>query len=308
MTTQLTVCDVGPRDGLQNEPVVLPVDARSEFGRRLATAGLPRVEITSFVNAARVPQMADADMVVDGVQLDGSCRFQGLVLNIRGYERLVETGLRQLVFAFAATDTFNQHNTRTSVDECLEALASIFARAHDDGVYCVGCIGASFGCPYEGTVDPGWVLELAGRVVASGADELLFGDSIGVAVPSQVRQIVTGASQFGVPVGGHFHDTRNTGIANAWAAVEAGATVLDASLGGIGGCPFAPNATGNIATEDLVYLLDKEGVNTGIDLDALIEAARWLEAQLEHPVPGSVCHAGGFPTPAHTALASESRE
>jgi isopropylmalate/homocitrate/citramalate synthase len=295
---KVTVCDVGPRDGLQNEAETLGPDVRAELVNRLAAAGLPRIETVSFVNPARVPQMAGAEEVAAAIERERSDEpgvvYAGLVLNEKGYERLLETDLDEVHYAFAATETFNLRNQNAAVEESLVAAERIVARAHGDGLRATVTIGASFGCPFEGAVDPARVLEMAARLAAAGSDEVVFADTIGVGVPKQVRQLVGEGVKLGVPVGAHLHNTRNTGIANAYAAVDAGASVLDASVGGIGGCPFAPKATGNICTEDLVYLLHGEGVETGIDLDALIEVAEWLEGVLGRQLPGQVYRAGAF--------------
>jgi len=288
------VCDVGPRDGLQNEPTVLAPAVRADLVDRLAAAGLPRVEAVSFVNPARVPAMAGAEEVVAALGPHEGTTIAGLVLNERGYERLAATAVQEVHMAFAASETFNRKNQNAAPEESLAAAVRIVARAHADGRRATVTIGTAFGCPFEGAVDPGWVLDLAGRALEGGADEVVFADTIGVGVPRQVRELVAGARARGGRVGVHLHDTRNTGIANAWAAVEAGAEVLDASVGGIGGCPFAPRATGNIATEDLVYLLHGEGVETGIDLDALVEVATWLGGVLGKELPGQVHRAGVF--------------
>ena len=293
---RITICDVAPRDGLQNDAKVLEPAVRTELVERLAAAGLPRIEAVSFVNPARVPQMAGAEEVVDGVERRDGVVYAGLVLNEKGYVRLAQTGgLDEAHFAFASTETFNRRNQNASVEESLEMGKRIIASAHADGLRATVTIGASFGCPFEGKVDPGRVLDLAAQLAAAGADEVVFADTIGVAVPGMVRELIGKATamQMG-PVGVHLHNTRNTGIANAFAAIEAGATVLDASVGGIGGCPFAPRATGNICTEDLVYLLNGEGIETGIDLDALIEVAAWLEGVLERQLEGMVYRAGTF--------------
>jgi hydroxymethylglutaryl-CoA lyase/(R)-citramalyl-CoA lyase len=291
---KVTVCDVAPRDGLQNEATRLAPDVRGALVNRLAAAGVPRIEAVSFVNPTRVPQMAGAEEVVAAIEREPGVVYAGLVLNEKGYDRLLETDLDEVHYAFAATETFNVRNSNTSVEESLGAAERIVARAHGDGLRATVTIGASFGCPFEGAVDPARVLELAGRLVAAGSDEVVFADTIGVGVPKQVRRLVGEGVKLGVPVGVHLHDTRNTGIANALVAVEEGASVLDASVGGIGGCPFAPKATGNIGTEDLVYLLHGEGVETGIDLDALIEVAIWLEGALGRQLPGHVYRAGAF--------------
>jgi hydroxymethylglutaryl-CoA lyase/(R)-citramalyl-CoA lyase len=288
----VTVCDVGPRDGLQNQPVTLAPAVRAELVNRLAAAGVPRVEAVSFVNPKRVPQMADAEEVVAAIERRDGVVYAGLALNERGYDRLLETGLGEVHFAFAASETFNRRNQGASVDESVAAAEEILLRAAADGIRATVTVGTAFGCPFEGAVDAGRVAAIAERVAV--ADELVLADTIGVAVPRQVRDLVGRVARLGRPVGIHLHNTRNTGYANAIAALEAGATVFDASVGGIGGCPFAPRATGNIATEDLVYLLHGEGVETGIDLDALIGVAQWLEAQLGRELEGQVYKAGTF--------------
>jgi hydroxymethylglutaryl-CoA lyase/(R)-citramalyl-CoA lyase len=267
---------------------------RAELVDRLASAGLPRVEAVSFVNPARVPQMAGAEEVVAALEPREGVVYAGLVLNDRGYERLAATGLAEAHFAFAATETFNQRNQGASVDDSLAAAARIVARAHADGIRATVTIGVSFGCPFEGEVAPERVLGLAERLAAAGPDEIVLADTVGVATPGRVGRLVAAVAGLGLPVGVHLHNTRNTGLANAYAAVEAGAAVLDASVGGVGGCPFAPRATGNIATEDLVYLLHGEGIETGIDLAALIGVAGWLEGLLGRQLEGQVYRAGTF--------------
>ena len=292
--TSITVCDVAPRDGLQNDAKVLEPAVRTELVERLAAAGLPRIEAVSFVNPARVPQMAGAEEVVSEIDRREGVVYAGLVLNEKGYDRFRETALDEVHMAFASTETFNQRNQNATVEESVEMSRRIVQRAHEDGRRATVTIGASFGCPFEGAVDPGRVAGLAGELAEAGADEIVLADTIGVAVPGMVRDLVGRTAQLPAPIGVHLHNTRNTGIANAFAAIEAGATVLDASVGGIGGCPFAPRATGNICTEDLVYLLHGEGIETGIDLDALIEVAGWLEGVLERQLEGMVYRAGTF--------------
>ena len=293
---RIEICDVGPRDGLQNDPKILEPETRAELVNRLAGAGLPRIEAVSFVNPARVPQMARAEEVVGTIERRDGVVYAGLVLNEKGYDRARETALDEVHFAFAATETFNRRNQNASVQESLEAAERIVARAHEDGLRATVTVGAAFGCPFEGKVDPGTPLGLAERLVVARADEIVFADTIGVGVPRQVRELVGQALTFadGRPVGLHLHNTRNTGIANALVAVESGATVLDASVGGIGGCPFAPRASGNISTEDLVYMLHGEGIETGVDLDELISVAEWLEGVLERQLEGQVYRAGTF--------------
>jgi isopropylmalate/homocitrate/citramalate synthase len=287
MAAAVTICDVGPRDGLQNEEQTLEPSVRAELVNRLAAAGLPKVEAVSFVSAERVPQMAAPEEVVEGIDRRDGVAYAGLVLNEKGYERFAATGLDELHFTLAATEAFNQRNANRSIDESVEELT----RIRTDSPVSVS-ISVSFGCPFEGEVDPQKVLRLAEHVTEAGADEVLFADTIGVAVPRQVRELLKGASGLGVPVGLHLHDTRNTALANAYAGLEAGATLFEASVGGLGGCPFAPRATGNVATEDLVYLFHGEGLETGIDLDAVVGVAEWLEGVLGRPLPGRVYRAG----------------
>ncbi len=290
----VTICDVAPRDGLQNDPVVLEPPVRAELVDRLTAAGLPRIEAVSFVNPARVPQMAGAEEVVAVMERKPGVVYAGLVLNERGYDRLAATGLDEAHFAFAATETFNQRNQGTAVADSVETAKHVVERAHADGISVTVTIGVAFGCPFEGAVDPAHVLRLAEEIATSGPDELVLADTVGVGTPGRVGRLVRMVETLGFPVGVHLHNTRNTGLANAYAAVEAGASLLDASVGGIGGCPFAPRATGNIATEDLVYLLHGEGIETGIDLAGLIGVAEWLEGVLGRQLEGQVYRAGTF--------------
>jgi isopropylmalate/homocitrate/citramalate synthase len=259
--------------------------------RRLSKAGLPRIEAVSFVNEERVPQMAGAEEVVAAVG-EVAAELSGLVLNERGSDRLAATTLDRVNVTLAATESFNRRNGNASLAEAVERVERILAASERPTTVTLSC---SFGCPFEGEVDPGVVVALAEGLVAAGAGEVVLADTIGVATPYRVRTLVERTAALGVATGGHFHDTRHTGVASSWAALEAGATVLDASVGGLGGCPFAPRATGNVATEDVVYLLDREGVETGVDLDALIEVAEWLAELLGRALPGRVYRAGGFP-------------
>jgi (R)-citramalyl-CoA lyase len=291
----VTVFEVGPRDGLQNEPDVLAPETRAELVDRLVTAGLRAVEVASFVDERRVPQMASAEEVVAGVERVPDVVYAGLALNDRGFERLAEAKLDEVRFAFGATESFNRRNQNASVEDSLSSAARICARARESGIGASVTISVAFGCPFEGPVDEGRVLELARRVAEARPDTIVVADTIGVATPSHARRLVTGVAELGIPVGAHFHNTRNTGYANAFVALEAGASTLDASVGGLGGCPFAPRATGNIATEDLVYMLEAEGVNTGIDLDALIAVSSWLEGVLGRALEGQLYRAGPFP-------------
>jgi len=288
------ICDVGPRDGLQNEDTTLSPTVRAELCDRLATAGVPRVEAVSFVNPKRVPQMAGAEEVMAAIDRRDGTVYAGLVLNERGYERALAAGVDEVHYAFPVTDEFARRNQNTTVEGALETSDVLVNRAANDAIRITVTLSVAFGCPFEGAVDPDRVLEIARRVAATGPDEIVLADTIGVGVPSQVETLVCGTAALGATVGCHFHNTRNTGFANAVAAIDAGATVLDASLGGTGGCPFAPRATGNIATEDLVYLLHGMGHETGIDLDALIGHAVWLGERLGKELPGQLHKAGTF--------------
>ena len=288
------IVDVGPRDGLQNEERALPPGKRSELCDRLAAAGVPRVEAASFVNPKLVPRMAGAEEVMAGIERNPGTSYAGLVLNERGYERAVEAGVDEVRYAFPVTETFARKNQNTGVEDATALAARIVERARLDGVGVSVTLSVAFGCPFEGRVEPDHVLRLASRVAEARPDEIVLADTVGVGVPTQARRLVEGVLALGVTTGCHFHDTRNTGIANAVAAVEAGATVLDASVGGTGGCPFAPRATGNISTEDLVYTLHGMGVETGVDLEGLIGVAAWLSAELGKELPGQVYKAGTF--------------
>ena len=292
---EVTLVEVGPRDGLQNEPDVLAPEVRAALAERLVAAGLRAVEVASFVDARRVPQMAGAEEVARAVRRVDGVIYAGLALNERGYERLLAAGLREVRFAFGATESFNRRNQNATVAESAETATRIAERARADGLRCSLTISVAFGCPFEGRVDEGRVLELAARLADARPDALVLADTIGVATPSAVKRLTARAAELGVAVGGHFHNTRSTGYANALAALESGATVLDSSVGGLGGCPFAPRATGNVATEDLVYLLAGEGITTGVDLDALISVSAWLEGVLGRRLEGLVYRAGGFP-------------
>jgi isopropylmalate/homocitrate/citramalate synthase len=299
------VCDVGPRDGLQNEPETLEPAVRAGLASRLAAAGLPRVEAVSFVRDDRVPQMAGAEEVAALLPRNGT-EWSGLVLNERGYDRFRAAGLDRLNLTVAATDSFSRRNANASRDDALAATARMLERARADGVPATVTVSVAFGCPFEGEVDPAVVLGLVDGL--EGAGEVVLADTIGVATPSAVRSLVQRARAAGGTVGFHGHNTRNTGYANALAAVEAGATVLDASVGGIGGCPFAPRATGNVATEDLVYLLEGEGIRTGVDLDALVGVSEWLSGVLGRTLPGYVYRAGPATTPAASSRSTSAGE
>jgi hydroxymethylglutaryl-CoA lyase/(R)-citramalyl-CoA lyase len=278
---RVTLCDVGPRDGLQNEPETLEPATRAELVNRLAAAGVPRVEAVSFVRDDRVPRMAGAEEVVAAIR-PATTELSGLVLNDRGFARFRASGLDRVNVTFGATEGFNRANGNMSLADAVEQAEAI-VRACDEGSQAATVtVSVCFGCPFDGAVDPGVVAELAARF--AGRAEVVLADTIGVATPSRVRALVERAGADGF----HGHNTRNTGYANCLAALEAGATVLDASVGGLGGCPYAPRATGNVATEDLVYLLEGEGIETGVDLDALVAISHWLEQLLGRQLEGYV--------------------
>jgi hydroxymethylglutaryl-CoA lyase/(R)-citramalyl-CoA lyase len=281
------VCDVGPRDGLQNEPDTLEPAVRAELVNRLARAGLPRIEAVSFVRDDRVPQMAGAEEVVRALERRDGVEYSGLVLNERGWDRFEASGLDRVNVTFAATESFNERNGNATLDEAVARADAILSRRGQSPATVT--ISVAFGCPFEGRVDPGVVAELASRF--AGRAEVVLADTIGVATPSAVRSLVERAGADGF----HGHNTRNTGYANCLAALDSGATVLDASVGGLGGCPYAPRATGNVATEDLVYLLEGEGVATGVDLDALVAVSTWLEELLGRRLEGYLYRAGPWP-------------
>jgi (R)-citramalyl-CoA lyase len=281
---RVTICDVGPRDGLQNEAETLAPQLRAELVNRLAHARLPRIEAASFVRPDAVPQMAGAEEVVVAIERRAGTEYLGLALNEKGYERLVASGLDRVNFTLAATESFSMRNANQSVAEARAGAQRVIERSE---LPVTVTISVAFGCPFEGRVDPRVVAELAESFSSA---EVVLADTIGVATPRQVRELVERTRAPGV----HLHNTRNTGYANALAALEAGATLLDASCGGLGGCPYAPRATGNIATEDLVYLLEGEGIETGIDLDAVIATSEWLEGVLGRRLEGQVYRAGAW--------------
>jgi (R)-citramalyl-CoA lyase len=291
----LVIGEVGPRDGLQNESRTLEPAVRAELCDRLTAAGLARIEAASFVNPKLVPPMAGAEEVMAALRRKPGVSYAGLVLNEKGYERAMAAGVDEVHYAFAATDEFGRRNQNATVEEGLKTALALVARARSERVPITVTVSVAFGCPFEGPVPAQRVLAIVEHLMAVPADEICLADTIGVGVPSQVKELVGGARRLGATVGAHFHNTRNTGYANAVAALEEGVVSLDASIGGAGGCPFAPKATGNIATEDLVYLLRGLGVDTGVDLERLIETSQWLGGQLGKDLPGMVARAGDFP-------------
>ncbi|WP_262848218.1 hydroxymethylglutaryl-CoA lyase [Mumia quercus] len=295
----VVVCEVSPRDGLQNESVVLPTEAKVELVSRALAAGARRIEAVSFVNPQRVPQMADAEAVMSAVPRSDDVAYAGLVMNRRGLDRALAAAVDEVNVVVVATDTFCRRNQGTTTAEACDAAAEIVADARAAGVATTVTVGAAFGCPFEGEVSTARLDEVVARVAEAGADEIALADTIGVAVPAAVTErlaLLARRATSGTRRRLHLHDTRNTGVANAVAGVAAGVDVLDASIGGVGGCPFAPNATGNVATEDLVYTFARSGIETGLDLATLIDAAGWLEGEIGRRLPSALLRAGPFPS------------
>jgi len=291
----VSICDVGPRDGLQNEARTLEPSVRASLCDRLANAGLKKMEAASFVNPKLVPQMGGAEEVMSALHRKPGVVYAGLVLNEKGYDRARAAGVDEIHYAFSATDEFGRRNQNATAAEGLKTALSLVRRARADQVPITVTISVAFGCPFEGPVPAKRVLWLVEQLMEAPADEICLADTIGVGVPLQVTELVSGSRALGATVGAHFHNTRNTGYANALAALDAGAVSLDSSVGGAGGCPFAPKATGNIATEDLVYLLRGMGVDIGVDLDVLIACSQWLGEQLGKELPSMLARAGDYP-------------
>ena len=290
--------EVSPRDGLQNEDALLDTDAKLELIERALQAGCRRIEATSFVHPEKVPQMADAEAVCAGLPQRGDVIYTGLVLNWRGYERARATErLQEIGIVIPASDTFGARNQGMTVAESVDEAAKILRHARTVGMRAQVTVSVAFGCPFEGEVPLDRVVEVCRRLADEAPVEIALADTIGVGVPGQVLEAFGALREAlgEIPLRAHFHDTRNTGIANAFAALQVGVETLDASIGGIGGCPFAPDATGNIATEDLVYMLNRMNVQHGVDLDSLLEASSWLEGALGKPVPSMLSRAGDFP-------------
>ncbi len=297
------ILDVGPRDGLQNEETLLATSDKIALISRLIDAGIRRLEVASFVHLKLVPQMADAEAVVAGLPARDDVTYVGLVLNEKGFERALETknhggGINEIGCVAVVSDSFSQKNQGQSAEESVSISLKIMKRAVAEGVPVQVTISASFGCPFEGEIDPARVVEMARQLAEGQPREIAIADTIGVAVPVRVEDMFFKLQEAlpHIPLRGHFHDTRNTGVANSWAAVKAGAKTIDASIGGLGGCPFAPRATGNVATEDVAFMFERSGVKTGLDLDKLISSAHWVGELLGGTTPGMVSRAGSFPT------------
>jgi hydroxymethylglutaryl-CoA lyase len=297
LPASVEIVEVSPRDGLQNDQVHLPTADKIALIERAVAAGVRRIEVASFVNPKRVPQMADAEAVIAGLPAHNGVRYTGLVLNERGAERALAAGLGEWNFVVAASNTFSVRNQGVPTADSLKAFTRIAAMAGDAKVNTTVVISTSFGCPFEGEVPVARVVEVVRALADAGPTEISLADTIGVAVPTDVTERLDATRRAAphVALRAHFHNTRNTGLANVAAAVAAGVGALDASLGGIGGCPFAPAATGNVPTEDVVYLLERMGVHTGLSLPALLDAVRWLDGVLGRPTPGMLVKAGPFP-------------
>jgi len=298
MTRKIEIVEVGPRDGLQNDPVLLSTEIKLEFIDRLIEAGVRRMEAASFVNPKMVPAMADSAEIMDFVPRDKGVTYIGLALNERGMRRALEAKCDEINYVMVASPGFGLENQNATPDQTADLFDKIAVLAHDEGVPVSVTVSVAFGDPFDGEVDPAILGDLAARARAAGAVEFALGDTIGVADPWAVRRAIdiVKAQSGDMKLRLHFHNTRNTAMANIFAAIEAGVDIIDASCGGIGGCPFAPAATGNVATEDVLYMLERAGIDTGIDLGKMIETAKWLEnVALKHPIASAVAKAGGFP-------------
>jgi hydroxymethylglutaryl-CoA lyase len=300
MIPDVSIVEVGPRDGLQSESTHLSTETKIELVKRLLDCGIRRIEVASFVHPQRVPQMADAEAVLAALPERDDVSYIGLVLNRRGFDRARAASVDEIGMVVVASETFNERNQGASIDESIEVWREIAPEARKAGIRAGIMISAAFGCPFEGEVPEARVIEIAKRVLEARPDEIAIADTIGVGVPSQVASLISQVRELApdLPLRCHFHNTRNTGLANAFAAVQSGADCLDASIGGMGGCPFAPGAAGNIPTEDLVYMLHRSGITTGASLEGLIEASVWLTSQLGHDLPALLPRAGIFPATA----------
>ena len=297
MARTVQIVEVGPRDGLQNEDTILATEQKLSLIDHLVAAGARRIEAVSFAHPAHVPQMADAEAVMAGIDRHDDVSYIGLVMNHRGWQRAIDAGVDEVNVPLFATDTFNERNQGTDIDGALAMLGGVADAARNEGIAVTATLGVTWGCPFEGEVPVDQVVSIARSIAGLGVSELALADTIGVADPWAVTQRIESVQNVvgDLPLRVHFHDTRNTGIANAYAAIGAGVSVIDASVGGVGGCPFAPAATGNIATDDLVYMLNRAGIDHGIDLEELVGVSAELEVALGHEVPAMLPKAGSFP-------------
>ena len=295
--SKVSILEVGPRDGLQSEPEILPTEIKKEFITRTINAGIKNIEVTSFVHPKKVPQMADAEKLVESLPERDDVTYIGLIMNQRGFERARDCGIDEVGMVIVSTDTYNMKNQNVVTQQSIDNWLDIASSAKSAGIRTSVVIACSFGCPYEGEVDPEHVASIAEQILKGEPDVIGLADSVGVAVPNQVKTTFALIKDLAptIPLRTHLHNTRNTGLANAAAAVEARVTIIDASTGGIGGCPFAPKATGNIPTDDLLYMLDRSGIETGVNLKEIVKTTDWLENQLGRSVPAMVPKAGIFP-------------
>ena len=295
--SKVSLLEVGPRDGLQSEPKILPTDVKRDFIIKTMDAGIKQIEVTSFVHPKKVPQMADAEKLVESLPDRDDVSYIGLIMNQRGFERARDCGIDEVGMVIVSTDTYNMKNQNVVTQESIDNWLRIASDAKSAGIRTNVIIACSFGCPYEGEVDPELIASIAEKVLEGEPNILGLADSVGVAVPNQVKKTFSLIKELApnIPLRTHLHNTRNTGLANAAAAIEAGVTIIDASTGGIGGCPFAPKATGNITMDDLLYMLDRSGIETGVNLKQIVSTSEWLEEKLEHSVPAMVPKAGIFP-------------
>jgi hydroxymethylglutaryl-CoA lyase len=299
----VTIVEVGPRDGLQNEAGEVPTTTKVDLVERLAVCGLREIEATSFVSPKAVPQLADASEVMAQIDRRDDVRYSVLVPNERGYDAALAAGATSIAVFTAASESFSQRNVRASIAETIDRFRPIVDRAHEDGIHVRGYVSTAWGCPFEGPVAPQAVQRVVEQLADLGIVDVSIGDTIGVAVPSEIEPVMGPLLEFDAELrlALHLHDTRGTALANAWAGLQLGIDVFDASVGGLGGCPFAPGATGNLATEDLVWMLERAGIDTGVDLPQLVSVAKWITAEIGRPVSGHVATARLWPWDAEPA-------
>ncbi len=301
---KVSILEVGPRDGLQSEPEIMPTETKKEFIIRTVDAGIKKIEVTSFVHPKKVPQMADAEKLVESLPDYDDVSYIGLIMNQKGFERAKNCGIQEVGMVIVSTDTYNMRNQGVTTQQSIDNWLEIASEAQSAGIKTNVVIACAFGCPYEGEVDPEKIVEIAEKALQGSPDILGLADSVGVAVPNQVKNVFSLIKELNpdIPLRTHLHNTRNTGLANAAAAIDSGVSIIDASTGGIGGCPFAPKATGNIPTDDLLYMLDRSNIETGVNLNDVVQTTQWLEEILDRNVPAMVPKAGIFPENANINL------
>ena len=301
---KVSILEVGPRDGLQSEPEIMPTEIKKEFIVRTVDAGIKKIEVTSFVHPKKVPQMADAEKLVESLPDYDDVSYIGLIMNQKGFERAKNCGIQEVGMVIVSTDTYNMRNQGVTTQQSIDNWLEIASEAQSAGIKTNVVIACAFGCPYEGEVDPEKIVEIAEKALQGSPDILGLADSVGVAVPNQVKNVFSLIKELNpdIPLRTHLHNTRNTGLANAAAAIDSGVSIIDASTGGIGGCPFAPKATGNIPTDDLLYMLDRSNIETDVNLNDVVQTTQWLEEILDRNVPAMVPKAGIFPENANINL------